>query len=391
MAARTTPGNHEDAQLVWERCAASRLDSVNLLRVAAFFTVLLDHFDIAGPLAGVGLPVFLFLTGFLTTSALLRERSKRGTISVRGFWGRRARRILPGLFGYLATSTALLLASDIHVDWAHLVSAVLQTSNYYEAVHGPQESYLSHTWSLGLQEQFILAWPFVVLLLGRDLRRLGVVTMASILAVWLGRLGLVLAGVDQSYVYRAFETRVDQILVGCLVAIVVHRRAWAPLLGVLVRRPLVVLAASASLLATSAVLQSALGPAYRDTIGFAVDPIFLAPLVLLLATFGKGSGRPSVLRRGVDWLGSVSYGLYLYHPLAISTVLHFSPHRGPLEVATAFVLSAMAAAASYYLVERPFAATRARTPVARTVHAPATSRWVLEPVRVAADRTSWVG
>jgi peptidoglycan/LPS O-acetylase OafA/YrhL len=138
-------------------------------------------------------------------------------------------------------------------------------------------------------------------------------------------------------------------------------------------------------------LAASLGPAYRDTIGLAVDPIFLAPLVLLLATFGQGSAPTSTLRRGLTWLGSVSYGLYLYHPLAISTVLHFSPHRGPLEVAAAFALSTVAAAASYYSIERPFAATKARAPRATRTPAPVTPWWTLLPVRVPADRTSWVG
>lgn len=367
-------------ELVWDRCSRSRIESLSLLRVIAFVTVLLDHFGVAGPLAGVGLPVFMLLTGFLTTSVLLRERATRGTISVGGFWLRRARRILPGLLGYLAASTTLLVMSGIHVDWLHLGSAVLQSSNYYEAVRGPQESYLSHTWSLGLQEQFIIVWPFAILLFGRDARRLTILTVASIAAVWCTRLGMVGAGVNQSYIYRAFETRVDQILFGCLLALAVHRRVWATAFGVLARHPRAVLAVALSLLSVSAVLQDAIGPAYRDTIGFAVDPFFFVPVIVVVATFADRPAPTRILARAVGWLGDVSYGLYLYHPLAISTVLHFSPARGPAQIAAAFVLSTIAAASSWALIERPFRDGKARARRQPRVAVTAPLGWALTPV-----------
>jgi peptidoglycan/LPS O-acetylase OafA/YrhL len=200
----------------------------------------------------------------------------------------------------------------------------------------------------------VLLWPFVILALGRDLRRLGMVTAIAIVVVWALRFELVLSGTNQSYIYRAFETRLDNVLVGCLLAIVVRRRAWSGLFGWIAKNPLVAFGGSVLALATSGCLQSEIGHAYRDTIGFIVDPIALAFLVVLVATFADRAALRWTKCRSLCALGTISYGMYLYHPLAISAVLHFSPHRGPLQVVAAFVLSTIAGAVSYSVIERPF-------------------------------------
>ncbi|MBI2898457.1 MAG: acyltransferase [Deltaproteobacteria bacterium] len=169
LDARSAGRHAAGAELVWDRLTSGRVAALDALRGLACGIVILDHLEMAGPLAGVGLPVFLLLSGFLITGMLLRESDRTGTISTRGFLARRAMRLMPGLYAYLCFATVLLLSGGVRVNWSHLGAAALHLGNYYEAVAGPQESYVSHPWSLGLQEQFYLVWPLVLLWLRNDL------------------------------------------------------------------------------------------------------------------------------------------------------------------------------------------------------------------------------
>ena len=158
------------------------LDAVRAIAVAA---VLLFHLP-GRPLVGgfLGVDVFFVLSGFLITSLLLLEVSSSGGIAFGKFYLRRARRLLPALFFMLAGTGVLVLlfARDAAAQFrTDVLAAITYTSNwwyivdersYFEAAGRPP--LLQHLWSLGVEEQFYLVWPIVLLLLYRRWGRRGV-------------------------------------------------------------------------------------------------------------------------------------------------------------------------------------------------------------------------
>ena len=142
--------------------------------------VVLFHFspDIA-PGGFLGVDIFFVLSGFLITSLLVNERERTRRISLRQFWLRRARRLLPALFLVLAAVGlyALLVASKVaahHMaedglatlgyiaNWHFIASGQAYVEQFIQQAPSP----LRHTWSLAIEEQFYLLWPLVVVGIG---------------------------------------------------------------------------------------------------------------------------------------------------------------------------------------------------------------------------------
>ena len=208
------------------------------LRAIAVLAVIAFHEQFSwapGGLLGVG--VFFTLSGFLITDLLLSKWLATGRANLGNFWARRARRLLPALFVMLAIVTAWVTLLD-RARLANLRGAVAAaatyTSNWYLIVQG--QSYFSrfappqpldHLWSLAVEEQFYLIWPWV-LLAGMFLIRRRRTTAA---VRWLALPTLALAAtsaalmwviyqpaVDPTRVYEGTDTRAGGLLIGAAVA-----------------------------------------------------------------------------------------------------------------------------------------------------------------------------
>ena len=158
---------------------AERRGDIEGLRAIAVVLVVLFHASIGGFSGGfVGVDVFFVISGFLITGLLLRERLARGTISLATFYSRRVRRLLPAallvLLVTLAASVILLtplLIPGVATDTAAAALYVsnmgfaVQATDYFAA--GAAPSPILHYWSLGVEEQFYLCWPLIILLVAR--------------------------------------------------------------------------------------------------------------------------------------------------------------------------------------------------------------------------------
>jgi peptidoglycan/LPS O-acetylase OafA/YrhL len=332
------------------------LDKIDALRAISALLVVFYHVGLPFP-AGFGVLTFFVLSGFLITWLLLKEEARTGTISLRDFYVRRALRIFPAFYCYwiLVTVTRTLLGRDI--PWTQAWASFFYVGNYYQGLNGYPSSNYSHTWSLAIEEQFYILFPPLFVRLGRRPNARVAFVVAGIVFVWALRLlaGLGL-GVPEAYLYTAFEMRADHLLVGCLLALVLHRGRPLALWRALEDRPGYGLLL-AVLLIVSNVLQVTRGPEYRDTIGGILDPLCIALLIPTLLAAGK---RPSV--RWLDssvlaYLGAISYSIYLYQQLVISPVSRLLRGAGTPEIAIALLvpLAVIAAAtASYRFVEQPF-------------------------------------
>jgi peptidoglycan/LPS O-acetylase OafA/YrhL len=180
-------------------------------------------------------------------------------------------------------------------------------------------------------------------------------------ALWLYRESLVFVfHANQGYIYEAFDARVDHLLMGCWLAVSLRGGYASRLWRAVCASPLYVLVTIGLLLLNVAIGYLVHVRDYRDTVEFVVQPVLFAVLIAQLIAFPE---HP--LTRPFNWgwmryLGKLSYSIYLYQQLVIWPVLQLfrgSPVLGVLATIPAVII---AAAGSYYLVEKPFLNLRKR-------------------------------
>lgn len=217
----------------------SRNRALDGLRGLAVIAVMAYHVT-PDPFTGgwLGVDVFFVLSGYLIASMLLREQNRTGTLNYPRFLIRRARRLLPGLammlLAVLGAAAALestdrrkTIAVDVLSSAAQIANWRLITADesYFAKVSAP--SPIRHTWSLGVQEQFYLVFPLVLLLLFAHLRtyRALTITFTAAAAVSLACMVVLYEpGTDPSRVYFGTETRLFEILIGVIGAVTLDRR-----------------------------------------------------------------------------------------------------------------------------------------------------------------------
>jgi peptidoglycan/LPS O-acetylase OafA/YrhL len=324
------------------------------LRAVAVLAVLGYHLQISWFSGGfVGVDVFFVISGYLIGALIVKE-VKLGTFSLLSFYARRVRRIAPAfgvmVLSIMAISYVLLLPAEyVRVAWSALFAA-LSISNVYFSEHTgyfdvpASAQTLLHTWSLGVEEQFYLFFPLLVLLIIRYAPRL---LNTGIGLLWVCSFGLSAAG--------ALENPIAAFYLA-------PARAWEMLLGVL----LVIWPIPAGLSTATRNLISALGLAmigysileYSPDTPFpgtaALVPCAGAALIIAAGHAGHSVVGRMLSLRPVVFVGLISYSLYLWH----WPVIFFQ--RGDAEVLTnesrllIVLFSFVLAILSWQFVEKPF-------------------------------------
>ena len=337
----------------------SGLDAVRALAVSL---VLTDHFLLTDHLFGfhpqtgsLGVMMFFVLSGFLITSMLLKEYGKSGTIGLRNFYRRRAYRIFPTFYCcWILTTLVDFLVHQLQ--WKTAAISFFYMMDYGRALAPANVQPWMHmwvSWSLAVEEKFYLLWPLLLLFL---LRRPNVLRVLAsvILGQWTYRAILYLGfHVSSSYVYCTFDMRVDALLVGCLLALLVANDATRLVCCNLLRWQALAILPVLTLLAEAAY------PPHNPAVWlllWSLEPVMVAILLLQFVYWGAQSWAVCA-SRPVRLMAQLSYALYLYHPLAGKIVKVLGLHHLGIY---AFALMLVMAAASYYLVERPFMRLRDR-------------------------------
>ncbi len=340
----------------------SRIAALDGIRGLAVLAVMLFHTDSQWLDAGyLGVDVFFVLSGFLISDILQRGLRNVGTRTVlSGFWLRRARRLAPALLLLVAFVALLRIVDPTPGNYAAapIWAALTYTTNWYEILTGgdyfeqfASPSLLLHTWSLAIEEQFYLAFPLVMVLAiplaGRRSRRLGVILagLAGASAMWTAWLAVHGASVQR--IYMGTDTRVQSLLVGAALGVVV---------GCRVRRPdpsrrSVLLGVTAILLLGAFAMMSSLEFLFRG--GFLM--VAVATSALIYSALGDNGVARTLALRPLAGLGVISYSVYLWHFPIFALIQGRTAQVAPLGAQLwSFVLTVLVAAASYRVVERPF-------------------------------------
>ena len=349
------------------------LDGLRALAVAAVVAYHLSPRLVPGGFLGVDL--FFVLSGFLITRLLLNERLETGRVRLGAFWGRRARRLLPGLFLMLVAVAVAGMVLPGTLDPYSLRGDGLATLFYYANWHflAVNQSYfgnvalpspLEQTWSLSIEEQFYLVWPLVLLGLTAVMRRRSprallvpilVLAAASVVAMAVVYGG----GSGREAAYFGTECRAFELLAGAAAAVVLRGRATdlAHRLAEASRPSRLLQAAGLTALTgiVAAIVVCRPGPFVFDG-GLAL--IATGAATLLVASLGPGPLRRLLSTRPLRAIGRVSYEIYLWHwPVIVvgDQVLHLGGlARAAIEVALTLLL----AVASYRLVDAPLRRAR---------------------------------
>jgi peptidoglycan/LPS O-acetylase OafA/YrhL len=340
------------------------------LRAIAVLTVIAFHEQFSwapGGLLGVG--VFFTLSGYLITDLLLGRWTASGRLHLPDFWIRRGRRLLPALFVMLVVVTAWVTLAD-RVRLGSLRGAVAAAATYWSNWYliGVNQSYfarfappepLDHLWSLAVEEQFYLLWPWLLLLGLFFIRRRGaggiawlaIPTLALATASAIAMHVLYQPGVDPTRVYEGTDTRAAGLLIGAALAML-----WP---------------------------SSRAGRTARKT-GWLLDAPAIAGLaVIVLMTWRVGQYSPFLYQGGIvllslataaavaaaacpgsivgaalgvaplRWIGVRSYGIYLWHyPVIVLTSPAHAPENLP-RAAAQVTATVVLAALSWRFVEEP--------------------------------------
>jgi peptidoglycan/LPS O-acetylase OafA/YrhL len=295
--------------------------------------------------------LFFALSGFLITGILIDSRSDTGYF--RSFWARRILRIFPVYFAYLAVILiAVRMARPDEFAGTLLWPYFVFASNWKHGT-GSHDSYLIHLWSLAIEEQFYLVWPFLVWWCPprRLLAACGAVVVLSLTC------RLMAAGlVSEATLFRVTPFRADTLACGAAVAVIVR----SPHLFRMA------LSASPYLFALSLLIWFyTLHTALYFTIGFTALATAIALLVLWTVCW-----QPAVLRvEGLQGIGRVSYGMYMYHLLIGAVCWRLirltrpgtsQPLQILLFIPIAVVVTYLCARLSYRFMEQPILQFKSR-------------------------------
>jgi len=292
----------------------------------------------------LGVDLFFVLSGFLITTLLLEEHALTGSISLGGFYVRRAFRLFPALWLLLTAYLIVGMASGRIGSPHHVLGAAAVGLGYVENLFlagssGVPAHYLWHLWSLSQEEQFYLLWPILLgLCLRRRLgtRRICLLLGGLLVAANVDRVALFATGAGSARIWFGPDTHADGLILGCLAALACTQ-------GRTISRTA---AAAGAVVALALVAISSVKPLSDAVLLTVTAPAFPAGCALLIWHAWCNSSAKiwrALSVRPLTYIGQISYGIYLWH----------FPLMHAMRIAPGLAMTLVVAALSHRLVETP--------------------------------------
>lgn len=348
MRSRTTP-------VRWYRRDITGLRSIAIIPVVAFH---------AGasfiPGGFIGVDIFYVISGFLITTLLVTEAETSGRLNLGTFWAKRIRRLVPALVVTLAVTLPIAALLGSVLSWDTLATEAVasalflanvlfwrQATNYFDT--GSGQSPFLHMWSLGVEEQFYIMWPLVIIAVIWLVRRR--LTLRATLGVVFGGVFVV------SFVLSLWLTPTSPDAAFYMLPTRAWEFAGAGILALLPLDRMVTSRVAASVLGSLGLIVLVYGFVTLSEADRYPGYLAMIPFIGTILLIVSGSGARSVLASAFEsrpavWIGNVSYSWYLWHWPLIVFAAQILP-ANPAAMAVAGLLSLGFGTASYYFVEQP--------------------------------------
>lgn len=322
------------------------------LRALAVLSVVLFHFGFPGFYGGyVGVDIFFVISGYLISGIIIDE-AESGRFSVVEFYRRRIIRIFPALFAMLVivalVGSYVLLPDELLDLGGQILGAsffysnayFFKTANYFGG--DSHAKFLLHTWSLSVEEQFYIVWPFLLVLFhkNRTIRKKGIAAVFVISCILLSQY---LVYIDQSFAFYMMPARIWEFAVGT-VAVYVARgnklddrtSVFLGLIGLL-----------AILIPVKIYNEQVVFP------GFSALPPCIGT-ACVLAVNGRGFASKFISNKVFTFFGKISYSLYLWHwPVVVFASVFYFHELNLVGKVVLFVISVVLGYLSWRFVEQP--------------------------------------
>jgi peptidoglycan/LPS O-acetylase OafA/YrhL len=339
----------------------TRIPSLDGLRAISIGLVVLAHARDTPGFPNVELPtdaigmfgvrVFFVISGFLITKLLLKEADQTGRIKLGSFYFRRALRIFPAFYVYLAVLCLLTVLHVVQVTRVDILQAATYTVNYFP--WDSQSNLVRHIWSLSNEEQFYLLWPFCVAFFLRS-TAMYIAASALLLTPMIRFIVMSLGPPMVLTIDRRFDCIADVLATGCLLAGLSGRLGESEhYLSFLRSRWFYVVPA-----VTGVFAMSMAHPHIYFLVGQSIVNIGIALCIDRVVRYPEMFAGRILNLAPLRFVGVLSYSLYLWQQLFLGAGTSAWWGLFPLNVVLAFV----AAVGSYYLVEKPFLGLRRYSP-----------------------------
>ena len=327
------------------------------LRAVAVLSVIAFHLSSKILPGGyLGVDIFFVLSGYLITNVIWREALNK-QFSIARFYERRIRRILPALLSLLIVVSALAILLLLPIDlkgYAHSVLASLsfvaniyfwRDTNYFAQI--AQNKPLLHVWSLGVEEQFYIIFPLLVVLCIRWRRSAMLpISVALVLLSLLVNIVAIRSNVSGAAFYL-LPTRAWELGAGACLALAPLGRVANPWI-----RHILGLVAGTLIVASLCLKDITLGGMVPDAFWVVIG----ATLAIYLGTNASSWLTVALSTNVLVWIGLISYSLYLWHwPIFVFSHYYLvQPSLTPVQAAIAVALTFVLATLSWRYIERPF-------------------------------------
>ncbi|GKU78956.1 acyltransferase family protein [Paenibacillus sp. L3-i20] len=338
------------------------------LRAIAVLAVIAYHLNVQVVPGGLlGVTMFFVHSGYLITDILLKQLSQNKTLDLKTFFIRRTRRLLPAMFLMIAVVSLWLFITDPNRLLSlkgDIGSALLYINNWWLIFHevsyfesfGPASPF-GHLWSLAVEEQFYLIWPFILLIAIRFLPKRGSLAIWILAAAFISAGAMALLyepGADPSRVYYGTDTRAFGLLIGAALAVVWPSWKLTNTITLRNRRLLDGMGIFGFIVILLMINRTGEYDSFLYRGGMVVLSLATATVVAALAH--PASKLAHIIgNKALTWIGVRSYGIYLYHyPIIVMTTptaegAEFNLARALMQIVLTFVLAEL----SWHFIEEP--------------------------------------